>query len=495
MPKPTYLNCDFFDVQRRRYKVVEEIVSGKISVRLKTGDRKLIVILQSLDDKKDMENRLEWVKSLGDKDAVLSNAIAMPSSLLTGLKRDEVGYVCEPSGECTLNHYINPEKGERLFKWYYEKTGGIDFRLKIAFRIADRLQQIHARGVSLVDVCPENTTLQIFEGDSQSPPNIQFLGADSVSSCAYHAQSTGSPRYGDPLVLQYRSAPSPTSDTFSLAVMLFEMITTCHPFFGEEAVLLSNDEFYEELKQGSLDYIGDENSLGNKNELFEDTRLFLSEELTSLFARMFVSGKLDASARPTLNDLKSACLQSLKRIVKCDHKSCEKDYPYNPELICPFCNRPTSHAILARLRKDVVASSKMLLPHDGIDGFSGLPLLTEDQNLMVIRPGLNKMTRSFFGPFAKFERDATCIIVNYSPDENRLRIENHFTAFSIKVSGKELVPHGKAGNGRHSSIDIPADNGTIIELPVNAQIEPERIVPIEDNGYGVVRYKWVISME
>ena len=203
---------------------------------------------------------------------------------------------------------------------------------------------------------------------------------------------------------------------------------------------------------------------------------------------------MDASARPTLDEFKVACIQSMKKIIRCDHKGCEKDYPYNPKHICPFCNQTTGRVILARLKKTISASEKMLLPHDGINGFSALPVLTEECNFMVIRPGLNKMTRSFFEPAAKAEKDVVGILVHYSPEKKKIAIRNRFTTFNIKALGKELLPYTKEDNGRHSDIGFPDDKKVIVELPVNAQIEPERIVLVEDNGYGIIQHKWSISI-
>ena len=494
MPKHTYLNRNFFDAQRKKCRAVEELAVEKQSVCLKTEDNKLLKIFHSLDNAKAMSDRLEWLKALGTKDDFLSDAIAMPSSILTGMKRDEVGYVCEPMNECTLDYYINPEKGEKLFKWYYEKTGGIEFRLKIAYSIATRLQQIHAKGICLVDVCPNNTTLQTFSTEKQNQPVIQFTGADSISSYTYHAQTTGIPRYADPLVCQHRTSPSSVSDTYSFAVMLFEMLTTCHPFYGEDAELLSNEQFHEMLAKGMIDYIGDEQALDNKNEIFEDTQIFLPEDLYVLFNKIFVTGRMDASIRPTLDDFKSACIQSMKKIIRCDHNGCEKDYPYNTRHICPFCNCTTNRVILARLKKTVSASEKMLLPYDGIKGFSALPIMTEEQNFMIIRPGLNKITRSFFEPSAKTEKGAVGILIQYSPDKKRMVIRNRFVTLNIKVLGKELQPYSKADKGKHSDIGFSEDTKVTIEFPINAQIETERIVLVEDEGYGTIQHKWSISI-
>ena len=475
MPKHTYLNRNFFDTQRQRYKAVEEVAIEQQSINLKTDDNKIIKIFHSLDKTKTMIDRFEWLKSLGVKDDILSNAIAMPSAILTGLKRDEVGYVCEPSGECNLTYYIKPGKGEKLFKWYYEKTGGIEFRLKIAYSIAARLQQVHTKGICLIDICPDNTTLQLFSADKPIKPTIQFIGADAISSYTYHAQSNGKLLYSDPLVCQHRNSPSATSDTFSFAVMLFELLTTCHPFYGEDAELLTDDEFHNKLVHGELDYIGNELTLNNKNEIF-------------------TTGIMDASIRPTLDDFKAACIQSMKKIIKCNHSGCEKDYPYNPRHICPFCNRTTNRVILARLKRTISASEKLLLPHDGIDVFSALPVLVEEQNFMVIRPGLNKITRSFFEPDANTEKDAVGILIQYSPDKKRIAIRNRFTSLNIKVLDKDLQPYTKTDKGQHSDIGFPEDKKVVIELPINAQIEPERIVLVEDDGYGTIQHKWSISI-
>lgn len=494
MPKHTYLNRTFFDLQRQKYKAIEEVSVEAQAVCLKTEDNKLLKIFHSLDSAKSLSERLEWLKALGAKDDVLSDAIAMPSAVLTGLKRDEVGYVCEPVNECTLTQYIKPAKGEKLFKWYYEKTGGIEYRLKIAYSIADRLQQIHSKGICLVDICPENTTLQAFSLEKKAQPSIQFIGADSISSYTYYAHSTGCPRYIDPLVYQYRTSPSSVSDTFSFAIMMFEMLTTCHPFYGEDAELLSDEQFYESLSHGSLDYIGDERLSTNKSEIYEDTQIFLPEDLAILFDKMFVAGKMDAYLRPTLDDFKAACIRAMKKIIKCDHKGCEKDYPYNPKHICPFCNHTTSRVILARLKRSISASEKMLIPHDGIDGFSALPLLIEEQNYIVIRPGLNKITRSFFEPSAKIEKDSVSILIQYSPEKNRMAIRNRFTTLNIKVLGKELLPYTKTDKGQHSDISFSEDTQATIELPVNAQIEPERIVLVDDEGYGTIQHRWSISI-
>ena len=68
MPMHTYLNRNFFDPQRKKYRAVEEIAIEKQAVCLKTEDNKLLKIFHSLDDAKSAMDRLEWLKELGTKD-------------------------------------------------------------------------------------------------------------------------------------------------------------------------------------------------------------------------------------------------------------------------------------------------------------------------------------------------------------------------------------------------------------------------------------------
>lgn len=492
MQQHTYLHRIFFDTQRKRYTIVEEVAIDSQSALLRTADDQLIKVFHSLSHPKEMNDKLEWLMALGAKDAMLSSLLAMPTAILTGLKRNEAGYVCTPTEQHNLNDYIKPRNGEKLFKWYYEATGGITFRLRLAYHIATCLQQIHQRGICLVDMCPANTTLQPFSVTSPDVPRIQFISADAICSYTQHAQSSGVPRYSDPLVCQHRHSPSTISDTFSFAVMIFELFTTCHPFEGEDAELLSHEEFHKELAEGTLDYIGDKQSAYNKNEIFEDTQLFLPENLSILFQRMFTVGKTNAALRPTLDDFKSACLQALKQIIKCDHIGCGKDYPYQPNHICPFCNHKTNRVILARLQKTISASEKMLFPHDGITEFSALPVLTTTPNFMVLHPGLNKITQSFFEPDSKNDKDSVCILIRYSPAVKRITIRNRLTNLRIKVMDKVLLPYTGTDQGKNSDMQIPEDKLFVIEFPNNAQIVPERIIPVENDGYGTIQHKWRI---
>lgn len=420
MPRGLYLNKTFFDTQRNKYRTTSEVDFGENWIEMKTEDGKLLVMFNDLDNPKRQQRRLEWLVSVRDK-SELDSILAFPTAILTGLKRNEVGYVATLENDCTLNYYLHPSRGEKLFKWYCDKTGGITYRLKIAYSIASAIQRVHSEGYCLVDVSPNHTHLQPFDVEKEQIPIIQFSGIDKISSYTYPPISSGADKYCDPLVYLKRTGASSASDTYSFAVMVFEMLTTCHPFIGEAAADMNSDKLYAAINGGALDYIGD--TVSNNNENFEYTQILLPEDLSELFQQMFVDGKFNASVRPTLETFKAAIIRSLRKVIKCDHKGCEREYPFNADNVCPFCDCYTRRVLTARFHKMVTASKKLLLPYDGIKEFSALPPIEEETNFIVIREGTNKITRSCFEPEATVEKANTGLFIHYSQEKKELVLE------------------------------------------------------------------------
>lgn len=492
MPRELYLNKTFFDTQRNKYRPISEIDSGANWVEMKTEDDKLLVMFNNLEEPKHQQRRLDWLVSIRDKSA-LDSVLVFPIGILTGLKRNEVGYVSAPEIDGTLNNYLHPPKGEKLFKWYFDKTGGITYRLKIAYSIVNAIQRVHSKGYCLVDLSPNHTHLQPYNTEKEQLPIIQFSGIDKICSYTYSPISSGADRYCDPLVYLKRTSASSSSDAYSFAVMVFEMLTACHPFIGDDTERMGNEELSAAINSGTLDYIGNTNS--NYNEDFEYTRILLPEDLSELFRQMFVDGRFNASARPTLENFKAAIIRSLRKVIKCDHKGCEREYPFNTDNVCPFCESHTKRVLTARVHRVIATSEKLLLPYDGIKGFSALPPIVEETNFIVIHEGTNKMTRSCFESDASVEKANTGILIHYSQEKKQVGIRNRFKKLSIFVNGKELTPYSKADKGQHSDIWLPDSKKIVIELPDNAQIEPEGIVKMDTDEYGSITHKWTVTIK
>lgn len=492
MPRELYLNKTFFDRQRNKYRPISEIDSGRNWVEMRTEDGNLLVMFNDLENPKYQQHRLEWLMAIRDR-SELNSILAFPTAILTGLKRSEVGYVAILENDCTLNYYIHPPKGEKLFRWYCDKTGGITYRLKIAYSIANAIQRVHSEGYCLVDLSPNHTYLQPYNTEKEQLPIIQFSGIDKISSYTYPPITAGADRYCDPLVYLKRAGVSSASDTYSFAIMLFEMLTACHPFVGEDSEHMDSQELSAAINSGTLDYIGDTKS--NYNEDFEYTQIFLPEDLSELFQQMFVDGRFNASARPTLEVFKAAIIRSLRKVIKCDHKGCEREYPFNADNICPFCDCHTKRVLVARVHKVITATEKLLLPYDGNEGFSALPPIEEATNFVVIREGVNKITRTCFEPDATVEKANTGLLIYYSQEKNKICVRNRFKKHCIIVNGKDLTPYTKIDQGQHSDIWLSAGQKIVIELPDNAQIEPETIVDINSCEYGSITHKWRVTIQ
>ena len=78
--------------------------------------------------------------------------------------------------------------------------------------------------------------------------------------------------------------------------------------------------------------------------------------------------------------------------------------------------------------------------------------------------------------------------------KKQIGIRNRFKKLSIIVNGSELTPYTKADKGQHSDMWLPDSNMVVIELPDNAQIEPEAIVNINSREYGSITHKWIVTI-
>ena len=75
-------------------------------------------------------------------------------------------------------------------------------------------------------------------------------------------------------------------------------------------------------------------------------------------------------------------------------------------------------------------------------------------------------------------------------------VRNRFKKLNIIVNGKVLTHYIKADKDQHSDYSFPDSEQIVIELPDNAQIEPETIVNIssDEYGYGSITHKWIVTI-
>lgn len=486
-----YLSRSYFDVKRSKHQATDIIASGENSLLLKTDEGKILKICSSDKDYGVYSERLDWLQELGLR-GTLNKYISMPLAKLNGLKHGEYGYVCEDADGVNLDYYIHPSKDIKPFnKWYYDSTGGIEYRLKLAYTIALALEQIHQCGYCFVDICPSNVVVTQFDSNERTPLKAKFLGAENIASYTFNPHINGSDMYVDPMVYSNRNGNSTVSDTYSYAIMIFQLLTTCHPFVGDECEVREQEEIINMIHSGELDYIGDEDSTKNKNDTFDMTQIFVPRELRELFYKMFVVGKFNPNGRPTLTDFKNACRRATQKLIMCTNSSCKRQYPYNVNKVCPFCHEPSKNVVVVRLKRVLTSSEKILLPYDENKGFSSLPPIEENINYMILKPGLNRLPTSFFDSSFPDEEGFAGILIQCNNKE--IKIRNSFKKARIKVNGTILEPFSK-NNIEKSDIVVALSKEIIIEFPKNLMVHSESAANLSCEQYGEVISKWAITI-
>ncbi len=221
---------------------------------------------------------------------------------------------------CKDNHHM------ALSLSYYSQTQGLRSRLKILTHLAKLLFRLQSKGLVYGDLNLNN----VFYKD-----NSAFLiDADNVR---YESEKAlciiFTPNYGA-LEISQTSKNSDTtnyntmlSDTFSFAVIAYELLNMVHPFDGDMA-----DDNVENFIE--LPWIEDsENESNNSCSLLP---CFLTRDLKILLAQCFEEGKKNPLKRPTMplfiESLEKASLQ----VLECEN--CSMTY-YDRECeICPYCD-------------------------------------------------------------------------------------------------------------------------------------------------------------
>ncbi len=221
---------------------------------------------------------------------------------------------------CKDNHHM------ALSLSYYSQTQGLRSRLKILTHLAKLLFRLQSIGLVYGDLNLNN----VFYKD-----NSAFLiDADNVRYESEKAMCViFTPNYGA-LEISQNSKNSDTtncntmlSDTFSFAIIAYELLNMVHPFDGNRAD--GDVENFIELPWIEDSEDGSNNSCGL-------LPFFLTRDLKILLAQCFEEGKKDPLKRPTMplfiESLEKASLQ----VLECEN--CSMTYYDREWDICPYCD-------------------------------------------------------------------------------------------------------------------------------------------------------------
>lgn len=255
--------------------------------------------------------------------------IARPVALINSANRS--GYVME------LMDGLNPltealkamqEEGAEGFL----RTGGLRRRLKLLAKLARTLAKLHGRGLAYGDLSPAN----IFVSKDVEFAEVWLIDCDNIS---YHSRSSDirlyTPDYGAPEILRGISGINTFTDSWSFAVIAYQLLTMKHPLKGD----LVNDgepELEEQALQGDFPWVEHPDDDQNQCTGGIPSELVFTKRLRELMDQCFRLGMNDPDERPSLAAWSEAFAEASVRLLDCEN--CHSTFYYNKTKQCPFCD-------------------------------------------------------------------------------------------------------------------------------------------------------------
>ena len=227
----------------------------------------------------------------------------------------------------------------------YLQQGGLRRRIRILSQLARTLNQLHARGMLYGDLSPSN----IFVSDDPAHAETWLIDCDNISLEAHSGLTLHTADYGAPELVRGDALLSSLTDSWSFAVIAYQLLTHNHPFKGE---LVSGGEPEEEeaALRGEHPWIYD--SQDDANACFANLPIQLIEhsKLPALFTRCFEQGRHNASERPSVAEWLEAFVEVDERLCSCTSCGGITLLPaeLNPsdQTACFFCDAPADSRLV-----------------------------------------------------------------------------------------------------------------------------------------------------
>ncbi|MDO4231362.1 MAG: lipopolysaccharide kinase InaA family protein [Lautropia sp.] len=292
-------------------------------------------VLVKLRDRLSDEKRHQWVGDIQDvmRFPLEGLHVARPLALIT---EPCAGYVMElMDGLEPLVDLMQVTQdslvGEKGIQGYID-TGGLRRRFRLLARLARTLADLHGRGLVYGDLSPAN----VFISRSVEHAEVWLIDADNITWRSRQGmQPVYTPDYGAPELMRGESGVDTLTESWSFAVMAYQLLTTNHPLKGD----LVNDgepELEDVALRGELPWVGHEEDCSNEVSTGITQDLVVSRVLRDMFDRCFNRGLNEPGARPSLAEWAEAFEQATGHCDQCE--ACGSSYFYNTRYKCPFCD-------------------------------------------------------------------------------------------------------------------------------------------------------------
>lgn len=316
------------DTDGSKYDLKEKIGHGGQGAVFTTQYPSVLVKLTKelpKEKKQQTEAHLQWLQ----RQPLEALNIARPLALI--LEEHRAGYVMElMDGLVPLKLLLEStqDSGDEGFL----DTGGLTRRIKVLGKLARTLAQIHGMGLAYGDLSPDN----IFISKDINYSEVWLIDCDNI---CYHSRSSEAgvytPDYGAPEILRELSGINSYSDSWSFAVIAYQLLTMKHPLKGD----MVNDgepELEEQALQGEFPWIGHTEDDSNTCSDGIPDELVIGKVLSVLLNQCFDDGLLNPEKRPTLATWADAFEDADKVILNCE--DCGSSFYFNAVQQCSFCD-------------------------------------------------------------------------------------------------------------------------------------------------------------
>lgn len=366
------------------HELTKILGQGGQGVVYRTSDPELLVKMplingMEITDKKEVERFQEQLERLYLLPLTSAMHITRPLYLL----EEQAGYVMQmmqdmqPIGEWLPQLFKSLiEEDQKAFKspaWLsedvpveasyplamYAKNGGTKRRLELLAQASIELLRLHSVGVIFMDISPDN----IYCSTSPEHSEVWMIDADNLRFEAVNAKSgVLTPQYGAPEIVKGDDGSRVVSDTYSLALLAFKILTMSGAFDGqrfrdaqdeeedwaaEESISASGLSLETQAEYGLLPFVFDAEDDSNSQTNGLPHELVLTPPLLKFFQKMFGVGRSEAWQRPSLHSLPRLLASAADASIQCD---CGMSFCYQlsaPEQSCPYCKQQPEQLLVA----------------------------------------------------------------------------------------------------------------------------------------------------
>lgn len=313
-----------YDQDDRKYDLTTELSSGGQGRVYRTrSSTDLVKLFHS------GSNALEEIARVR-RMPLMDLPVARPMSLI----KEPGGYTLQFQRDMDVVRALKYVHTNSVKDWWLD-TGGLGRRLLLAAKIASIFEILHSRGLVYGDVSSNN----IMVSKSIEYDEVSLIDIDNLF---YFGEKDSwkiwTPTYSAPEVSVNARVPSFASDDFSLAVVLYEMITMVHPFMDGDSVKQAPTEsgYYQDALNCMVPSVLDVSENNEcSNYPIQKKEELLGTNLINLFDQMFKSRNINIENRPRVGTLRLNLVREFLTTIECE--KCSWSYSVNYLSICPDC--------------------------------------------------------------------------------------------------------------------------------------------------------------